>query len=415
MLDPTNTQRPRRIVHVDINSYFATISQQQHRQLRGKPVGIVKEKGRTCLIAVSKEAKKFGVKTGCRLAEAQRLCPEIITWPAEFDLYLETTKKLHQMFLSLVPDVDLFSLDEAFLDLSDCNQYYPDLHQFGRLVQEKIFETLGEVVTCNVGISWNKFLAKMASETAPKGSITEITRDNLDQYLLETDFEDICGIGHRLAPRLKALGIDNLYALNLFTDDWLVEHFGKFYARELRKMSRGEEPHFLGLPELPAMKSVSRSITGWDLCADETEIRRVIYNLTAEVCTKARKMSLTGRQVGISLSGEDRGWRDHITLKAATNQTHEVFDLLYHRLYRSWQRDFKIIKFRVRLGLLESDIQPKLFGQWQRFQSLYQAMDSINRRYGEHVVHAAAMHSGRIIHEEVTGYLGDKQYQFGFR
>ena len=100
--------------HVDINSYFATLLQQENPALRGKPVGIVKEVGRTCIIAASKEAKALGVGTGSRLQDAKHV-PDLILVPAQFDFYLDATKRLKRLFESLAPTVQIFSLDELLL------------------------------------------------------------------------------------------------------------------------------------------------------------------------------------------------------------------------------------------------------------------------------------------------------------
>src|SRR5258708_27057616 len=115
------------IFHVDINSYFATMVQQENPALRGKPVGIVKGKGRSCIIASSNEAKKYGIKTGCRVKEARLLYPNIILVPAAFDIFLSSTHKLKEIFTSLSPSVNIFSLDEAFLTMTGCEMLMDQL------------------------------------------------------------------------------------------------------------------------------------------------------------------------------------------------------------------------------------------------------------------------------------------------
>lgn len=391
------------------------MAQQANPFLRGRPVGIVKEAGRTCIIAASKEAKKYGIKTGCRLDEAKKLAPDIEIVPADFTMYLFATKQFMNLLTELAPQVEIFSLDEAFLDVSECQKLYPDLRKFGKQIQDGIQEVLGEFVTSNVGISYNRFLAKMAGETAPKGSITRITTKNLDHYLLNTDYEDVCGIGFRLAAKLRSYGLTNLYSLNLVPDDWLLEKFGKFYARELRKMSQGEEPHFLTLIDSnPHMKGVGRSITGWKLCDSEYSIKATLYNLAAEACHKARAMGLAGRYISVSLYGDQKRWSDFITLKHYVNHTDEMFDYIYNRMYKQWQRSFRIIKFAVYLGKLRptSEISLQWFPTWQRKENIYAAIDAVSKKYGIHTSTPASMLKHKIIRPEVTGFLGDKQYQF---
>jgi DNA polymerase-4 len=102
-------------LHIDINAYFATLAQQEVPALRGKPLAIIKDKGRTCVIAASKEAKQYGVKTGEPLRAARVKCPHIITWPAPFELAWSATRELQSLFNELSPDTEIFSLDEAFI------------------------------------------------------------------------------------------------------------------------------------------------------------------------------------------------------------------------------------------------------------------------------------------------------------
>jgi len=402
--------------HVDINSYFATLIQQENPALRGQPVGIVKESGRTCIIAASKEAKLLGVSTGSRKDEALLLAPNIRLIPAQFDFYLDATKRLKRLFESLSPEVQIFSLDEAFINLTSCKYLYRDTHTFGTLVQTKIKQELGEWVTANVGISWNRFLAKIAGETGPKGSITSINQENLDYKLATTKFTDVSGVGYRLEKRLKAIGIENLYQIKLFSNQELEKHLGPFWSKQLRKMSFGEEPNlFEHIDSNPHMKSVGRSITGYKLCNNETEIKQILYNLVLETASKARSMGLAGRQISVYLSGEGRYWFSHVTLPSYVNQNKEVFELVYHYLYKKWQRSFLVIKFGVRLSLLkpETQINQPLWPTWHKQRYLEKAVDELAQKYGLFTVRPASLLNGQLIRPEVTGFLGDKSFQLG--
>ncbi len=407
---------PKTILHIDINSYFATMLQQKYPHLRGKPVGIIKDVGRGCIIAASKEAKILGVQTGSNVKDARQKAPNIILVPAEFNYYLSATKKLKLLFESLSPHTDIFSLDEAFVDITHCIPYlYQNPYQLAEKIQLQIKQTLGEWVTCNIGISHNKFLAKLGSEISPKGSIVIVDKSNQDQYLSTTDFSSVCGVGYRLEKRLHAIGITNLYQLNLITDDYLEEHFGPFWSVQLRRMSQGKEPHlFTYQRSTPHMKSVGRSITGYKLENKESNIKAVIYNLIEEVTYKARKMDLAGRQVYIKLYGRHKSWKAHLTLKHHICHTQEMFDYLYHQLYQKWSRDFPIIKFAIRLSLLQpiSTLPLSLLPKTQKQNQITQAVDSLSHKYGLFTIKSGLLLNKQIIYPEVTGFLGDKDYQF---
>ncbi len=425
-------------LHIDINSYFASILQQENPFLRGKPVGVVKSVGRTCIIAASKEAKKYGVKTGCNVKDAKILIPSIILIPAEFDLYLHCTKKLKTLFEEITPDVEIFSLDEAFIPLENCRYLYPDPYKLAIHMQKRVKEELGEWVTCNIGIAKNRLLAKIASEIGPKGSIIEITdssqtrpvwspnpviarnrkrsvvgRSNLgidhhvppsvtrddithlriekDEVLKTVEFKDVCGIGIRLEERLAALGVKHPHDINFLTDEDLEKHFGPFLGKELRKIGRGEGSYILDrVDESDHMKSVGRTITGYKLEGREEVIKRVLYNLMEEVTYKVRKMDLSARQAGIFLQGEDKSWHSHKTLKHYIRHTNEMFDLTYNQGYKKWKRNFSVIRYGVWLTLLKpiSETQPTLFPDWYRKERLYKAMDIISEKFGLFTLHS---------------------------
>ncbi len=410
------------ILHVDINSYFATLQQQENPHLRGRPIGVVKDEGRSCIIAASKEAKKFGIKTGADLPEARLRCPDLLTIPAQFDRYLDATRRLKKIFTQIAPAITIYSLDEAFIDISDCQQHlYPDPHHLGRQIQQLIKNDLGEWVTASVGIGPNRFLAKMASEISPPESVFEINHHNLDAVLAEVKFNDVCGIGYQLEKKLLKMGITHPYLIRLYSNDDLLPIFGPFWTKELKKMAYGQEPHHLELlnEPLPHMKSVGRSITGYKLYDNEQEIKSILYNLTEEVTHKVRQMKLAGRAVNVSLFGQNRGWgqapqiwHQHLTLKYYLRHTQEMFQLIYDQLYRNWQREFKVIKFGVRLGMLEpvAEINPSLLPEAQQQEKISAAKDYLTEKYGLFTLRSGVLLNQPLIRPEVTGFLGDKTY-----
>lgn len=392
--------------------------QQENPRLRGQSLGIIKDVGRTCVIAASNEAKKFGIKTGCSTKEAKLLCPQIIFIPVNFDLMLSATHKLKAVFNSLCPQIDIFSLDEAFLDMTGCEIFMrqrmaPSPALFGVLIQKHIQETLGEWVQCNVGISHNKLLAKLASEIAPKGSVFEINEKNLIETLARVHFKDVCGVGYALEKRLGVLGVTTPYQINLLDDATLTEHFGKFWSKELRKIGNGEETHFLTHAKVvDHMQSVGRTITGYKLCDDEVQIRRILLNLLEEATYKLRRMNLSGRGVGLSLHGRHESWGKHITLKYYVRHTNEIFDLIYGRLYKHWKRTFPVIKFGVYIYSLKPtrDIPLSLLPKFQKNERLYETIDEINNRFGLFTLKPCSLLGGTVIRPEVTGFLGDKTF-----
>ncbi len=404
------------ILHVDINSYFATILQQENPKLRDKPLGVVKEAGRTCLIATSKEAKKMGIGTGTNKSEALKICPQLQLVPASFSRYLDTTKRLQKVFERIAPSVYIYSLDEAFIDVSDCRQHlYPRLQELGEKIQRNIQTELGEWVTSNVGIAENRFMAKMASETAPKGKVLIVTEKNRDTILATTDFKDVCGIGHALSRKLNSLGVKVPYQIRFLPEEDLQTMFGPFWSQELKKIAYGQETHLLSQldREITQMKSVGRSITGYRLYQDPAEIGRILKNLCLEVMTKVRKMELAGRRIRLGLFGQQEYWSSHITLKTPINHLRDLIRWV-DKLQQRWPNHFPVIKFAIRLSLLKKSEQDQLLPEWQKQEALQTAMDAVNHKYGLFTLHPADIPpKNELIYPEVTGFLGDRIYQLG--
>lgn len=400
------------IFHVDLNSYFATVEQQQNPFLRGRPVGVVKDKGRTCVIAASVEAKKFGVRTGSLTGEARLKCPEIVLIPGDFDKYWSFTKRLKSLFESLSPDVEIFSLDEAFI-FAPARQDKKDREACARHIQERIYEELGEWVTASVGISFNKTLSKLAGEFAPKGGFFEIDEDNLIWALLNGELTDICGIGPRLERKLKTLGVESPLEI-LFWDEKILEFvFGKFWGPELKRLAEGKNSHVLELSNNRVeMKQVGRTTTFFKLVSDEVEVRRTMRNLVEEVALKARQMGMAGRYVAVFLQGKDQSWCKHQTLKYYVRHGEEIFKIL-SSFFNKRQR-FAVIRVGVFLGMLKpvSEISQCWLPAWQKAERVTAAVDKINEKYGYLTVRPASLAGGPLLYPEVTGYLGDKVYQF---
>ncbi len=399
---------------MDINSYFATLLQQENPYLRNKPIGVVKGLKRTCLIATSKEAKKIGVVTGMRKKDALVLCPKLLCIPASFERYLDATKRLQKIFNSIAPSVYIYSLDEAFIDISDCRQnLYQDLQQLGQQIQDLIKAELGQWVTCNVGIAENRFLAKLASEVASKGTILEVTEENKDALLAVTPFADVCGVGYQLSKKLARYNIFTPYQIRFMSKEELESISGPFWAKELLKIAYGKETHLLSQLDrkVEHMKSVGRSITGYRLYNDDLEITNILKNLCLEVIDKVRNMNLAGRQVWVGLYGHDESWGTHETLQVPINHGSELIGWV-QKLYDRWSKKFPVIKFAIRLSLLEYQTQEQLLPEWQKQEAIQKALDSVNKKYGLFTVHPAAIPPTKeLIFPEVTGFLGDRLYQ----
>lgn len=401
----------RVIIHADLNSFFASVEQQADSKLRGKPVGILKAKGRSCLIAASDEAKTFGVKTGVNIYEAKRLCPRIILVPADFAKYEIMTRKFIKLAAEFSDRVEVFSLDEVFLEITDTAWWFGGAVSLAKKLQSRVKQELGEAVGCSIGIADNKLLAKMASGLAPRRGILEVTAANRQELLARAPFTEVCGIGHRLTQRLAVLNIQSLPEIAATADSVLLANFGLFWGRRLKQIARGEdESPLVTTAQLHPAKSVSRTYTLYQDTINPAKIKALLRNLVEEACFKLRQMGLLGRQFGLSVRGGRENGNGHITTKNYIDDGRQVFEKIY-TIYSGWCWNYPVRFAGVWISLLQpkTTLAQPLFKRRQ--DCLWPLIDKINLKYGLYTVFPGTLINQNIIRSEVNGYLGDKHFQ----
>src|SRR3990167_3778863 len=387
----------RVILHVDLDSFFATAAQQANPGLRKKPVGIVKAKGRSCIIAASKEAKKYGVKTGSSVFEAKKLCPSIILVSAEFEKYEDITYRFIEICQKYSPICEVFSLDECFIDITDTEKLWGNVLSIALDIQERLASEIGDYLTCSVGISHNRLLAKLAS-TCDKPDLT-----------------DVCGIGSGLYKRLMSIGIGDFKTLRAWPLKFLYKHFGPFWSEHLYNLARGiDNSAVIPAQEIPEAKSVGRTYTTHRNLYKKDEIERLIRNLAEEAAEKTRKMQLAGRYVGLAIRGDKQSFYGHKTLRSYISDGRTLFEIC-RRIFNNWTG--KYVRF---CGVTLSMLAPSkyriipLFPQDRQRENLTVAVDSINSQFGDYTIFPAQLLGTEIIRPEVTGFFGDKKFRLNF-
>ncbi|MEK7513377.1 MAG: DNA polymerase IV [Patescibacteria group bacterium] len=382
-----------RILHADLNSFFASVEQQYEPNLRGKPIGILKAVGRTCIIAASDEAKKFGVITGTASYEAKKLCPQIRLVPANFPLYEQITQKFIRLCYNFSDVVEVFSLDEVFLDITYTARIFGGPLGVAEKIQSSLKSELGEYIGCSIGVAQNKLLAKMASGMAPRRGILVINNTNKADLLAKVPFTEVCGIGRGLTQKLAALGVINLPQILNIHANTLLTHFGPYWSKQLVKMAKGEDDSpLVTVKDLAPAKSVSRTYTLYHDTTDIAQIKALIRNLTEEAGWKLRQMNLVGRQFGLTIRGGRSGQSGHLTEKVFTDNSREIFEKLY-TIYNHWHWPGPVRFCGVWISLL----QPKanqtqfLFNEDKKQANLLTVTDSINQRFGLYTVYPASL------------------------
>lgn len=402
----------RTILHVDLNSFFATAEQQANPRLRGRPVGIVKAHGRTCVIAASVEAKRYGVRTGTDVFEARKLCPQIILVPADFDKYANITYRFINICQSYSPTCEVFSLDECFIDITETEKLLGGVLAIAFEIKRRLHDEIGDWMTCSVGVSHNRLLAKLAGKQIKPNGLFLITEANLFEVLDKSDLMDVCGLGWGLSLHLRKLGIDSFPKLRSKSWEFLHEYFGPYWSVHLYNICRGiDETPVIPICEIPDAKSVGRTYTTHRNLYKKAEILKLMRNLCEEAGVKARQMGLAGRYVGISLRGGEESRYGHFTLKNYTDDGRRLFDICC-QISGSWTLPY--VRFvGVTLGMLVKRdwLSIPLLAADRKRRDLIFSLDKLNNRFGDYSVFPGQLLGMPIIRPEVNGYFGDKKYR----
>ena len=290
---PKKNKDNRVIMHIDMNSYFASVAQQYDKLLRNKPIAVMGKGKGTVVIAASKEAKRFGIKTGTNKDEAIKLYPDIVFVSPDFGKYVITTGKILEVFNEFTPSIEPFSIDEAFLDITDTHLIkHLSPIEIGYRIKRRIVEEVGEVMTCSVGIATNKLMAKFASDLQKPDGLIYLKPHQYISVLDKYPLVDICGIGRQTIAHLERMNIYTIKDLRSINYTILKSEFGPMNGRFLYHAARGQDYSKVdpkAFYEDP--KSLSHSETFTENKSGD-KLNSDIYKLCEKVSLRLRKKGL---------------------------------------------------------------------------------------------------------------------------
>jgi DNA polymerase-4 len=420
----------RIIFLVDMNSYFATCEQMANPALRGKPIGVGGSNlARTIVAACSYEAKRYGVKNGMSVYEAKSLCPSLIMVEGNPEHYVETTMRWLKILQDYSPELEVFSIDEAFLDLTGTHERFGGFLHVAQRIKERMKVEIGELFTCSIGISYNKTLAKLASSKMKPDGLVWIKRKvsakdkamfaqqlgatpgrllSTEEALLTSKLTDLCGIGPRLEKKLADMGIFSIAGLASFPKDRLQKKFG-VYGAFLHEIANGEDhrPVASYWAEDP-YRSMGHHYTLPEDVHGREDLEPILFKLCEKIACRLREHGYRGKTIHLLLRKSDfSSLSQQDTLPFYTCDGLQIFQTACGILDR-WIfpeavrmvgiRVSQLVKNYHQLSLLEPD--------WKRAR-LLEAMDKINKKYGDFTVCQARILKTRLkIH--VGGYVEDR-------
>lgn len=383
---------------LDLNSYFASVEQQDVPELRGRPVGIVAvNTDSTCCLAASYEAKAYGVKTGTSVADAKILCPHIDIVVARPKLYVEYQQKIIQAMEEHLPVYKAYSVDEMACKLMGRERFLPNATTLGYRIKQSI-RNLGVALRCSIGLSCNSYLSKTAADLCKPDGLTVLIKEDLPNALYCMKLRDVVGISHAMERRLNNRGITTVEQLCKLSSQQMREIWGSVLGETMWYWLHGEDWQ-------EKARSQRKSIGKQHVLAPKYRTRdnayRVGLKLLSNAAVKLRRLNMWARGIGVTISfsrrfqeirneAEPSGWNAHRSIQACR----DTMTLQDH--YRELWRDCPP-NVPVHVGVWLFDLIPDelhslgLFDDEKR-ETISSTMDQINKRFGQHMVYLGGLH-----------------------
>jgi DNA polymerase-4 len=382
-----NTEEAR-VMHIDLNSAFASAEQQAWPQLRGRPMGVTNRLSKECcVIAASYEAKALGIKVGVRRSEAMALCPDFIMLETDPSKYTWMYQNLLRIMKSYSPNYKMKSIDEGIIDFHGVRTGRP-LQDIGYEIKQRMKEEVGSYMRINIGIGPNRFLAKMAAGWHKPDGLDTLDHRNLLDFYASIELEDITGIAEAFSARLRAVGISTPLQFIAANPDFLRKRVfksinGLYWHDRLRGYEMDDQPTHLGM--------VGRQWVLRQASNDDEWLRSCLHYLAETVGMKLRYRNVEARGVCVWMSFNiGGGWSDKRMLKTTiyTNQ-----DIWLH-VSRLFDNRPKHMVIRA-MGLYLYHLTPSTRSQLSMFDDvlkagfLTKAVDEINDFYGSFTIFSA--------------------------
>lgn len=402
-LSPLHCSSPR-ILFVDMNSFFASVEQQENPELRGLPIIVVPMIAKTtCAIAASYPAKAFGIRTGTSVADALKLCPDVKVIPARPKIYIEYHNKILEVLKNHFSDPLVLSVDEMACPLADWQRKPEVAEEMAYYVKRDFERTLGVALQCSIGVAPNIFLAKVASDVQKPNGLTFFI-DNYENDLFKLTLRDLPGIGRNMEARLSFQGITSVEQLWNLSPNELYHVWGSVVGERWYYMLRGSleyDYHSAGSPE---HKSVSHSHVFAPQFRTVPGAQAIMFRLMAKALKRLRSYELTAKGIDITVSYRCYGnYKKKKILRMTRTVSDSIDDdIFWAEILKEFTdqlpeiRDYKPAKgCIVFFDLQTSHVrQLNFLDDRTRYRNLSRTMDEINQKFG-HVVDLASGYFAR--------------------
>lgn len=290
----------RKIIHIDMDAFFASVEQRDHPELRGKPIAVGYDGPRGVVSTASYEARRYGVRSALSMAAAKRRCPNLIIVPSRYAVYKSVSQQMHEIFHEYTDQIEPISLDEAFLDVTENKQGIELAVEIAREIKDKIYRRLS--LTASAGVSYNKFLAKIASDQRKPDGLTIIHPKHAQNFIDNLRIEKFWGVGPRMTEQMHQLGIFTGRELREKSLSYLKERFGKL-GNLLYGFARGEDNR--PVESVWERKSVSCEHTFERDSNDEKELDNRLQVVVEELIKRLNRSAFCGQTLTLKVKFHD--------------------------------------------------------------------------------------------------------------
>jgi DNA polymerase-4 len=354
----SETTSLRKIIHVDMDAFYASVEQMDNPDLRGKPVAVGGNEIRGVVSAASYEARKFGVRSALSGALAKKYCPDLIFVKPRFDRYKEISQKIRKIFHDYTDLVEPLSLDEAYLDVTNNKKGNPSASLIAQEIRLRILNEVG--LTASAGISVNKFIAKVASDVNKPNGQKTVSPDEVIPFLEELPIRKFYGVGKVTAEKMYQLGIFTGLDLKSKPIDFLEKHFGKsgtYYYYVVRGIHNSEvKPNRI-------TKSVAAEHTFDENLTSEIFMQERLETIAAELDRRLKKHKIAGKTVTLKIKYSDFSQQTRSkTLPYFISDKSLLFDTVKELLFQERMKD-SVRLLGISLSNLNTEIKKTIVVQ----------------------------------------------------
>jgi len=376
----------RAIALIDMNCFFAAVEARDYPELRGRPVAVTNGMKGTCIITCSYEARAYGIKTGMRMKEGRKLYADLIQRPSRPHVYAEVSGKIMQALSEICPDIEIFSVDEAFIDLTPCQTLYGSPGRIGRLLKRAVYEASG--LHCSIGISGDKTTAKYAAKLNKPNGFTVIPPWEAAQQLNDVPVTELCGVARGIGRFLAERGVFNCGDMRKLPIGELARRFGS-PGRRIWYMAQGQDPEPLH-PDVADPKSIGHGKVLPPNTVDKDTLLTYLIHMAVRVSARLRRYHFEASEFFIGLymsgNGETRWLGRKVKTPQPTNDTQLLIRLCQFVLNEYWNNQPVNQVQMTALNPQYENCQMDLFISLESTEQqsrVNAVMDDINQRYGE--------------------------------